>query len=1745
MEGHRRKHTASDTPSKAIPTHTGNTMPVDHSSGDAPGGRWRPIFWMILLLLAGMLLGITNTPFGRDQVRSVIEHQASTLLSDARLDIGHLDGNLFTALEANDIRLVSSSGHELLALEQLRVRYRPWALLRSELFLDALHLEGLRARGVQQADSSWDWDGLLAPSEGGSEWTVRIDTISTRRIMAEAVFQNPSRDSTLYVHALDLRASGLWLTPDTDVRVREVVLESAFQPPMRPDTVQMALRAHYAEGRVVLDTLDLHSDRSQVAAAGIIDGASFPSFAFHPPVVSPPTSGMTSPAEATTFSIRAAPLALSDVAPFFPGLQARSEVRATLDMTQRSAGIGFHATVSHSGGGMVSASVEWDEAESGTQVRADVEARGFDLDHILGRGLATSPVDASVNVALQGPASDSLSGRIALHTTAMVMNGFTMGPTHLELAAHQGHAEAAVESLVMESLWRARLSGRWLDAEPDVVLEGTIENFDLAPWMDASTLSSRITASFSGSSQGLDPSTMVSRLAVSIQPSRVGTTDTITGGVDLDVRDGDVSWSALFRIADGSLRSRGEVALSEPPQLYPSTLRIDSVDVAALLQDAGADRPATRVSAALTAEGDLEDWRFGKGRLQLQTDATEWGAYRLAGSKTEATWDAGRGSIAMAFLPTDTSSITVDLALRAEDNKTHLQSRNLAWRDVDLQTMTVFALPDARLHGNGRLRMTLEGSRLQHMDLSLQAEPSQWGLQEVRSFDLTLEADAQIMEAALHGSFRGPDGREPSPWLLQATLDQWNSDASALRADMYFEALDPTALAGRSDAGTALSGRARATATLKSKLPPAADFEVDLSSSQLRGEPVSRARMTGLLQDSVLTADAAFSVAEGRFDAQVTARPFDDVPSFSSAGSIAGLNVLPLLGRADLDSDVNLRWEVSRTAHERTSATWHLDIQGAPSRLDSLLIEDLDMSASWDGRVLDIDHLSSLSNTGNLLVKGRLNLSPESSEAYSDFRATWQIGNLRSVKRLAGRERLTSSGGTVDLQVYGLPGQLDAELLLSLSELEVDDVMVSSIETSAWTALDNAFVPLSTTATVDIGYTALPTLAIPVSSLQIDQRGQTVALKAHAMIDAGNKLTLSGQFNPFSAGLKASVHQFDLMLGGAPFVLERPVTLVVEDGWQMSPLALTADEQSMALAGEWSDAAGLAVRVDLASIDLAPIGVLAGLPDLEGRVGGRLLLSGEVEAPRIDTHVEAELRDDGEALALLRSTVQSTSDGLRLDAALSTPDSGDITVAGFLPLFARFDEKGRERADRNADLNLTLRTEGASIRWLNPLLDPTVMTDLEGVASMDIRVGGTIDDPQLAGFLNVDGARFRLPEYGVTYRMDRFRSTLDGVSLTFDEARLRSGGGSMDVSGQIDFASLTNSSFAMRAQLDRFRAVRNDELQTALSGALELTGRTTRPELRGRLTTSNTSFWLTEAAGGDLRQFPLSFDDEIMLAENFGYRTVIADTLADAIWKGLSMDLAIEIERDTWIRQRVNPEMAIQLSGRVDLQKDRGQEDLNIFRSIEVIPDRSTIKQFGRNFRIVEGVAQFNGPVDDLVLQVEAEYEVPSRLNPGQPEVVVTLRLDGRLDDLAFNLSSDPALDNTDIVSYIATGRPASESLQFSDAGMNNQVLVGVAASQLAGLVEGVASQSLGLDVVSIEQDGLKGTRLTAGKYITPRLFVGVTQPFSFSGGSSIVVDEQRELTVEYEVLSYLLLQLLADASDSPVRLNLAGRYSY
>src|SRR5690606_15959803 len=125
--------------------------------------------------------------------------------------------------------------------------------------------------------------------------------------------------------------------------------------------------------------------------------------------------------------------------------------------------------------------------------------------------------------------------------------------------------------------------------------------------------------------------------------------------------------------------------------------------------------------------------------------------------------------------------------------------------------------------------------------------------------------------------------------------------------------------------------------------------------------------------------------------------------------------------------------------------------------------------------------------------------------------------------------------------------------------------------------------------------------------------------------------------------------------------------------------------------------------------------------------------------------------------------------------------------------------------------------------------------------------------------------------------------------------------------------------------------------------------------------------------------------------------------------------------------------------------------------------------------------------------------------------------------DLTVTLSSDPALDNADIVSLIATGRLAED---FVGGGALANAGEGLLLGQLSGLVEGVAGNTLGLDVVQITQEP-GGLVIKLGKYLTNRAFVTVGYPIGGGDGNRVGA---AEVTLEYALLRWLLAQVEYEA---------------
>jgi autotransporter translocation and assembly factor TamB len=125
-------------------------------------------------------------------------------------------------------------------------------------------------------------------------------------------------------------------------------------------------------------------------------------------------------------------------------------------------------------------------------------------------------------------------------------------------------------------------------------------------------------------------------------------------------------------------------------------------------------------------------------------------------------------------------------------------------------------------------------------------------------------------------------------------------------------------------------------------------------------------------------------------------------------------------------------------------------------------------------------------------------------------------------------------------------------------------------------------------------------------------------------------------------------------------------------------------------------------------------------------------------------------------------------------------------------------------------------------------------------------------------------------------------------------------------------------------------------------------------------------------------------------------------------------------------------------------------------------------------------------------------------------------------------------MENADIVSYLATGRPSSQTLQFDSEG-DGLVERGadIALGQATDAVERLASESIGLDVVQIRTDGTRGVTIAAGRYVSPRLYLGFSQPVSFrrSEASSGTRTRSPEVEIEYQAFRWLLLNLRREGS--------------
>ncbi len=853
-----------------------------------------------------------------------------------------------------------------------------------------------------------------------------------------------------------------------------------------------------------------------------------------------------------------------------------------------------------------------------------------------------------------------------------------------------------------------------------------------------------------------------------------------------------------------------------------------------------------------------------------------------------------------------------------------------------------------------------------------------------------------------------------------------------------------------------------------------------------------------------------YGIGNGRYDGNLIARDISLQRRATPTSSMTSLSVkatasLELSGQGTLDAPEAGGWiqldevvvadrAIGNIRSDFALRENHLTIVSQAPALSATLRggigtgEDDSFDLSVELHDTDLDWLSDSPGDPGLLADRLV-----AGTIAADARVWGQLGSPEATRGDVGVTRLDARIGTSPLRLVE-PGRIT----LGPGSLDVERLVLAIGETQATLAGRlGADAPDGLVLRVAGDLADLTDLAALVQPL--DTPAITTMRGA-----LGLTTTLRG--TPASPVLTASLELDDALIEAGELPAVTNVRARVEyDG----DSGLAVNE----LSATWQDTR-LAARLDL------PIAMLGDVPgaravdgasDRTGRLSGTIeSISAEVLAPflgedirtRLDMAVNSsfDLTIAGPSMAQAAGDIRLTRaefavGGVQLQQARPTVVrlSGDRleivdwnwTAAGNEMIVTGGLDLGRPDG-----LDMTVRGE-MDLRLASAFL-PNMAT--AGHASINVRVGGSPTEPIVGGYVTLADAELRVatPRLSVT--------NLDGaVALTAQEVAIEelvglANGGSLRVTGRL----LRNGfSFGDGTLTTEARGVALDfptGLRTEIDADLRLDVNDRASRLSG----------LVSILRGAYRE-PLSMTTQLLATLEQRAATTRAAGRPSPL-DDLRLDVGVVTREDIFVDNNYG---RLTLGGTLRLIGTVGRPALSGRTSFG---EGGVILLGGNVYQLESGSIDFTNPAI-----IEPEVDVRARTSVSSHDI--SLHLSGTPDVLETELSSDPPLGQSDIVSLLLTGRKLDAAGNAGSEVAREQVL-----GYLSGEFAGVAGRAIGLDVLRLDQGATTvedvrfdaglvatetnpGSRLTFGKRISEQLELIFSQSLQETGDFTWIVD--------------------------------------
>jgi len=565
---------------------------------------------------------------------------------------------------------------------------------------------------------------------------------------------------------------------------------------------------------------------------------------------------------------------------------------------------------------------------------------------------------------------------------------------------------------------------------------------------------------------------------------------------------------------------------------------------------------------------------------------------------------------------------------------------------------------------------------------------------------------------------------------------------------------------------------------------------------------------------------------------------------------------------------------------------------------------------------------------------------------------------------------------------------------------------------------------------------------------------------------------------------------------GQPLTLQRPTTLTLApEATRLEGLALVSGDARLT-----ADAALGSDRLMLdANLEALPLTAVDAFwnSGLAGQVSAEVTVEGPLAAPSGSARVTAaELRprDSKDTPALQFAASASWQAGrVRAEGEL-----GGAKVAA-----ARFSADAPLRMTADGGVELPPREPlSGRLDWTGDiktllLFVPLPQHRLSGMAEVAVTLDGTLEAPQAGGRIALAEGRYENLETGTILKDLALTAELAGDKATLTTLSAKDGaGGTLTGTGDLKVDPDRQFPFDASIVLDKFHAVRRDDVTAVTGGKVTLSGDIGAPLVEGRFTTETVEISLL----ADLPPNVVTLD-VIEVQDSVVQQPPQQAQEAPPI--DVVLDVVVEMPRRVFVRGRG---LDSEWSGRISVQGPASSP--SVTGQLDLV--RGQLSVVGKPFTLKSGkVTLPEGADTDPALDVTAEHQ--------GKDLTVTARLHGPATNPELELSSVPPVPRDEIVSRVLFGKSAAQ-LSAAEAAQ-----LAIALRDLTGKgggtdILGFARRTLGVDVLRIET-AETGAAVEAGKYLTDDVYVGVKQgadPQSTSAG--VEVELTPNVTLESEV---------------------------